>query len=354
MAAMENSNSGLSFENTQRITLLRRITEHVVSASRMQDPWILDVAQYPGIRSEGPVRAPGRILTVDRKPLLADCYLRGTGIALPLADHSMDVAATADMLEHVAAGKRETFLGELCRVSRGWIFINGPFRSAEAEQAESSVNDLTRLVTGGPDPVLEEHWQNGLPDLTETRRMLERLGFFSAIIPNGSLFSWFLLRSLEMIFRILPDALEQSDHLNDLYVRLWADTDHRRPTYRHLLLAHRDPEQIFALFLESPPKVGLEFFAPGTEVPLSNSDEAQRIRAAGLFFERLAGYARRNIMGMPNLSMDGAYLRRLEKIVEDQEQHRLRTDIEIADLRARLAIYESSRFVRIWRKWRWK
>jgi len=342
-----------AFDTHQRLNLLRRFVEHLANGAGGAAPaWVLDVGGYPGTLA-AQIDGNPRVVTVDRDPCGVRDYVRASGTALPFGAESMDIAVASDMLEHVPRDTRSILFSEICRVTRGWVLINGPFRAPEVEQAEACINELFRASCGRANPWLEQHWQYGLPELSDTRRLLESHGFTTTVVPNGSLFSWFLLKSLDLTFHALPGATMQFEQINDLYVRLWSASDHRRPTYRHLILAHRDGEQIFSLIQDPPAKTGLEFFGPSTDVPQANPDEAQRIRATGTLFERLVAFLREQFAGSTT-SVASAYVDRLERIVEEEEQQRARLENEVAGLRTSLAAYESSRFVRLWRRLRWK
>ena len=344
----------IAFDAHQSLSLLRRFVEHVARGETEPRPptWVLDVQGCPGALAAELPDGP-RVLTVNREPRGVADYVRATGVALPLGPETMSAVVVSDALEHVPPARRADLFSEICRVSRGWVLINGPFRAPEVEQAEASVNDLYRAACGKPNPSLADHGQHDLPVLAETRAALEERGFTTTVVPNGSLFSWFLLKSLEVIFQVLPDATTQFEQINDLYVRLWSASDHRRPTYRHLVLAHRDSDRVLELLQDPPPHTGLEFFGPRTEVPQANPDEAQRIRAVATLFERLAVFLREQTAG-GTATVEWAYVRRLERIVEEHEEQRRRLEKEVVELRAALAAYESSRLVRLWQRLRGK
>jgi hypothetical protein len=294
-----------------------------------------------------------RVVTLDRPPCTRPDYLRASGDAMPFRDRCFDAAVASDVLEHIPATNRRAFLAEMTRVVRGWVLVGGPFRSPETEAAERAIDNLTRSLTGQSNPWLREHIDCGLPDLGETRATLSDLGFSTVVVPNGSLFGWFLMKSLELAYHAVPDAFERFETLNDLYIRNWADSDHSRPTYRHLVIGHRHPESLRNL-LDNPLEIpGIEYFGPDAAIPSSDTIHTHRIAAVATEFERFVELCRRHREQFPG-RIEESYVERLESIVAAQEERRTAEEKERAELERRLQTYESSRLVRLWRALRWR
>ena len=119
------------------------------------------------------------------------------------------------------------------------------------------------------------------------------------------------------------------------------------PTYRYLILAHRDIDKVFDLIQNPPAKTGLEFFSPETHVPMENGEETQRIRAAGTLIERIASnlHARKVMSKTP---IDPAYVQRLEENLAEQERQRSRLEAEISELREQMKQSNSGGLSRLW------
>lgn len=339
-----------AFDTEQRLALLRRFVARLVSTPRAgPKPLVIDVGGYPGLLAAG-LEATHRVVTVDTVGGAPPRdYAVASGCALPFRDAAFRAAVASDVLEHVPAARREAFLTETCRVARGgWVLVGAPFRSPAVAQAEASLNELHRLVRGRPNPWLEEHWQCGLPDLAETREVLRRQGLASVVVPNGSLLSWLLLKGVEEILYAVPDAFRLFAGINDTYLNFWAEGDHQRPTYRHLILAHPDPECVAALIQVPPPNCGLEYFGPDTDAPPGGEGDAPRIRALASQFEAIAGVLLARASAPETL--ETGYGARLEAIVDAQEKQMQRQEKQLQYLRSQLARLEGNWLARLGRR----
>ncbi|HUT26028.1 MAG TPA: class I SAM-dependent methyltransferase [Sumerlaeia bacterium] len=351
----------LAFDKSQRLSLSKEVIERLFPADpRAPLRRVLDVGGYPGILSEM-LRGKAEVITVDREVCRIEGYVKGSGCALPLADGCFEAAIADDVLEHIPPEKRNDFVGEMARVSRGWILIGGPFHSEAVRECEVLLNETTRLVTGKTNPWLDEHLGHGLPDLAETREALEKRGLHTAAAPNVSLRDWAVLKHTELLLDALPDCFADFAEVNRLYADHASDSDHRPPTYRHLILAHRDQSQasraaqrLSARCAQAgPPAIaGLEFFGPGEHVPPPPEVDSRRTVALCGLFQKMAAAMAKRARNHDSLAND--YVDRLERIVEGQERDRTRLEEEVAELRRRLKPYETSRLVRLWRRLRWR
>ncbi len=103
-------------------------------------------------------------------------FLLADGAALPFADETFAAVVTLDTLEHVPARFRTEFLAELLRVSSDLVMLSAPFASPELELAEEALNEFIRARFQGDFPTLDEHAQNGLPELGPTTDALGAAG----------------------------------------------------------------------------------------------------------------------------------------------------------------------------------
>jgi hypothetical protein len=341
----------LAFDKSQRLSLSKELIERLCATDPQAAPRrVLDVGGYPGILSEM-LRGKAEVITVDREVCRIEGYVKGSGCALPLADGCFEAAIADDVLEHIPPEKRNDFVGEMVRVSRGWILIGGPFHSEAVRECEVRLNETTRLVTGKTNPWLDEHLGLGLPDLAQTREALEKRGLHTAAAPNVSLRDWAVLKHTELLLGALPDCFADFAAVNRLYADHASDSDHRPPAYRHLILGHRDKSQATRLAQRPPAIGGLEFFGPGEHVPPPPEVDSWRIVALCGLFQKMAAAMAKRARDRDSVAND--YVQRLERIVEGQERDRTRLEEEVAELRRRLKPYETSRLVGLWRRLRW-
>src|SRR5690242_4021781 len=128
----------LPFDQYQRYRDLKEVVEHLRSSS--EGLKLLDVGGGEAGYLPAPSFFPNDLVIVaDRHSLPLQNYILGDGTNLPFADGTFDVAFSCDTLEHVAPDRREEFLRELFRVSRRFVILTAPFRSALTEAAERLV-----------------------------------------------------------------------------------------------------------------------------------------------------------------------------------------------------------------------
>jgi hypothetical protein len=119
-------------------------------------------------------------------------FLLADGAALPFADQAFAAVVTLDTLEHVPPQYRTPFLAELLRVSADLVVLSAPFASKELEIAEDALNEFIRARFQGDFPTLDEHADNGLPELDPTVAALSESGFSTATLPSGYLPRWLM------------------------------------------------------------------------------------------------------------------------------------------------------------------
>jgi SAM-dependent methyltransferase len=96
--------------------------------------------------------------------------VRADGSSIPLEDGSVAAAAAVDMLEHVPQGAREAVVREMLRVTApgGKVVIIGPMgKAAAAADCRLVARLRERGIQGGWTIWLDEHRQNGLPEVDE-------------------------------------------------------------------------------------------------------------------------------------------------------------------------------------------
>ncbi|MBN1866442.1 class I SAM-dependent methyltransferase [Candidatus Sumerlaeota bacterium] len=343
----------LAFDTHQRLEILTHFVQALLPAdsAAAERPRVLDVGGYPALLAHA-LAATHDVVTVDRESGRVDGYVRASGDALPFRPGTFDAVVASDVLEHVPAEVRQGFLDEMVESTRGWLLLGGPFRSPAVDAAEESVADFARFATGQGNAWIEEHRRCGLPDLAETRGFLADRGLASVDAPNGSLFSWFTLQQIKTVLHATPDGFAAYDGINDLYVALSRGSDHALPVYRHLILAHRDGGKIDALLKSSQLGPSLSLYGPKETPPSDPPDAAEKIRGAAEAFRHLVTVVREGRGGEPEKRVERDYVTRLETLLDRQEARQAALANEIRDLRSRLSAFESSRFIRLWRRLR--
>lgn len=165
----------------------------------------------------------------------AERFVQGDGMACPFADRAFDVVVALDVLEHVPADRRPTFLAELMRLAKRGVVIAAPFASDAVSACEGAANDYYRDLHGADYPWLAEHQARGLPDLTETMDQIRALGWQATAWGAGSLALWGKLMQAHFYVNSEPDLLELRGDVDEIYNRALAERDGAAPVYRHFI-----------------------------------------------------------------------------------------------------------------------
>ncbi len=199
---------------------------------------------------------------------------RADGTQLPFADGAFDAVVSSDVLEHVPPSSRAAFLAELRRVSNGLVVVAAPFDTPGVAGVEELVRRYALLSTGTKQAQLDEHQDNGLPDLEATVEVLSD-GATVAIQGDGHLWDWLVVMVLRFQLEARP-ALEPLEAGYDMLYNLsLADRSLLPPFYRHLVIARTDGEPQTGA---RPPSgdVPAEFAALAAALISADSTEATR------------------------------------------------------------------------------
>lgn len=168
-------------------------------------------------------------------------FVAGDATAMPFDDGSFDYAISVDVYEHIPEDQREAYLSELRRVAHKGVLMAAPFDSDEVRGAERLANEFHRSVHLEANRWLDEHAENGLPDLEGSVRFFEGAGDRVTVIPNGYLPHWIAMISLTFYESHLQDGLEGiSGRLNNFYNEFLYGHDNAEPSYRHVVISLKE------------------------------------------------------------------------------------------------------------------
>jgi Methyltransferase domain len=263
-------------------------------------------------------------------------FLLADGAALPFADRTFAAVVTLDTLEHVPARFRAAFLAELLRVSADLVVLSAPFASPELELAEEALNEFIRARFQGSFPTLDEHADNGLPELGPTTAALAGDGFSAATLPSGYLPRW--LMGMLVHHELLATGLPHLGKLHAYYNSVVSPLDCREPSYRHVIVAARHR-----------PVAEIERVIDG----LRADDDAVTGQAAlnaiagAVMTQRLNAVARSELLGRElDASRDLVALR--ERELADRDAHIIELERRLADMQrehAALTAYSRKRWL---------
>jgi glycosyltransferase involved in cell wall biosynthesis len=174
--------------------------------------------------------------------------LVGDATNLDLPDNAFDIVVALDVFEHIEPKRREDFLRHINRVSRVATLLAAPYASAAVSAAENSASVFWNELFARPYRWLDEHAENGLPDLTDTQRLLNDIGVKQVHFGHGNLTIWCEMlkahfaseRAQELRARIAAMDIFYRDEL------LLHDVGSAE-TYRQFLLCSRDDAVISTL-----------------------------------------------------------------------------------------------------------
>ena len=222
----------LPFDQYQRYRLVADLLVKALDGKRGR---ILDV----GGRTEllGGFLEGHDIVLVDVESSDASGLILGSGAALPFADDSFDAVCAFDTLEHVPVDLRDAFVSECARVSRGFVFLAGPYDSPDVARSEELLQEFLKHKIGKPHRYLNEHRVLGLPDRARVTSILEQAGGQVGVVGHANLERWLLAMCLEMYMESDPLLQPLAKPFYRFYNRLVYPHDHAGPVYRHVVMA---------------------------------------------------------------------------------------------------------------------
>ncbi len=227
---MKEPEHKMTFDQLQRY----RLTAELINSTRKEGRplVVLDIGSGPGFLDS--FLAADRIFSLDRGEFSGGGYLRGDALRIPVKSKSVDVAVSLDLLEHLPASGRINFFDEMDRVSRDYIIIGAPFSGPEIAEGESIARQFFRDITGEENRFLDEHRDEGLPDIQNLVQWCRRKEYRNAVIPNGYLYRWILMMGLNFYLSKLPEPWEYIFAVNEYYHREFYREDNRAPAYRQV------------------------------------------------------------------------------------------------------------------------
>lgn len=180
-----------------------------------------------------------RVVLVDMEPSESRGLVLGDGSCLPFRAGAFDVVAAFDTLEHVPPPRRAAFVEECARVSRGHVFLAGPYQAPRVDEAEEVLLDFLRNKLRVKHRYLEEHRAYGLPDRAAAEAGLRATGLTAASIGHGNLDRWLMLMSVEFYLDYDPTLRALGERVFKFYNASLYASDYLEPVYRHVVVGAR-------------------------------------------------------------------------------------------------------------------
>jgi len=231
-----------TFDQFQRYAVLKEGLRFFYEG---KNPVVLDVGgvtplrrgESPGLSLEGIFA--GESYTLDLVFCPEPGFIQGNGISMPFKEEKFDMVSALDVIEHVPPESRETFLRELCRVSRDLVLVSSPFPDENVKKAESMLYDQVKHLYGLTHQQLEEHRRFGLPESGMVAAVLEKAGFSQVGFPYGSLESWIFFQTLKHCFLFRYGAEEVNKVIDWFEIKSLKEAEFHPPFSRHFWIASR-------------------------------------------------------------------------------------------------------------------
>lgn len=147
-------------------------------------------------------------------------------------EERFDAVVACDVLEHVPAGARESFVERILDAAGETAIIIGPLDSDLTNRCERLANLLHRELTGEDNPWLAEHAVDGLPSEESLTEILERRSLAFEVVDSGYVHRWLLMMIARTYLKTLPGFERLLSELNRMYNEFFHDADQRSPGYR--------------------------------------------------------------------------------------------------------------------------
>lgn len=159
--------------------------------------------------------------------------------ALPFSDGQFPTVISEDVLEHVPAAARPSWLTEIWRVTGRLLLLGCPWATPGVEEADRYLFELIRREYGYDHGFLAEHLSNGHPDLETTRAFFEARGASVTVLGSGNLPSWLMMQTVNA-WLSHPEQDQGYVRANEVFNRAVKLDAVPPPSYRHLLVIDRE------------------------------------------------------------------------------------------------------------------
>lgn len=182
--------------------------------------------------------------------------ITGNVFATELDGQLFDCVSAVDVLEHVPSEHRKAFLDRMSSLGKNTLILGFPTSdSSDALETDKAIDDQYRAIFGHDYSWLEEHYQYGLPSLTETVEHLKQLGWQCQTVGHGHA-PW-LRELLGFVISAwdIPYLKKIVLDISEIFNRELYPYDFRPPHYRQFVIASR----VLLPAIVAPAKVDSEF-----------------------------------------------------------------------------------------------
>lgn len=231
----------LPFDQYQRYKDIQIIIDKLPKAKKGK---ILDVGGYPALIKD--FVNSSSITVTDILDLEDPDYVKADATKLPFKDKSFETVVSLDTLEHIKAAKRAIFIKQLARVCKDNLVLIAPFKNEVSGLADKLFQEFYLRNFNHKFGTLQEHIDNGLPNLNEALKCVKEQGFKVATFPSGYVYNWlpmmFTKTNLWSVASNGSDTKQLEQMIDNLYNCRFYESDHREPSYRTVIIASKQKD----------------------------------------------------------------------------------------------------------------
>jgi glycosyltransferase involved in cell wall biosynthesis len=174
--------------------IIAKAIEEYKTIHRLKNVKILDVGGRRGKMSLF-LDSNDKLDILDIRPGEEPNLIIGNGINMQMfPDNFYDVVISSDVFEHIIPNKRNSFIDESLRVSKGLVILAAPFKSRSTEKVEKIANQFFKDLTGKEHEWLREHINNSLPESARLEQKLNQSGWNFTAQNSNNLNNWLLFQ----------------------------------------------------------------------------------------------------------------------------------------------------------------
>ena len=241
------------FDQYQRYRIVAEIIQIIKTQTGKKHLKILDVGGYFK-NSQGQDEFPIKDFLPDENIFvldIADCllprYTKGDATHMPFPPNTFDVVNCQDVLEHIPAKTRATFLDSLLETTKAFTILGAPFSTENSALAEKILFEFIIKTLKGKHKELEEHISFGLPEQKDVESILSKKKVQYKEFPSGYLNNWLLMMVIKHYVLSLPDSEKLSTQIDRFYNVNFFEFDQRHPAYRHMFVISKLKKNAYIL-----------------------------------------------------------------------------------------------------------
>ncbi|MDN4620688.1 methyltransferase domain-containing protein [Paenibacillus sp. PsM32] len=169
-------------------------------------------------------------------------YILGDATDMTFQDNSFDVVVALDVFEHIPENRRKNFIDELHRVSKEFFVITAPFASSSVSLAENAVNSFYKGLFKKDFIWLQEHIDNGLPNLKKTEEYLKSKQVEYKILNHGNLNIWRTMMKIHFSAAKNPELASYRQEMDIFYNTMLFPFDYTENSYRKIIIGSKQKD----------------------------------------------------------------------------------------------------------------